>query len=317
MLFNKRLLIYVLLLAIIVSIFSCHQRLVDKTEWKLVGTGFNFPEGPAWDAKGTLYVSNCYGNWITKLQNNTMDTLITASDTTFHRTNGLVVGKDGIIFACDFGAGAILKINPSGKVSVLVSAYQGEPFHRPNDLVMDQQGNLYFTDPNSYSKEKNDGRLYFYDMISNNLTLAADSLAFPNGIAISPIDGKLYVCESAKNQITHFERTAPGILKNKQMFIVLPGGDPDGIDFDVKGNMYVAHFGNGTVYIIAPNGKILEQIKTPGLKPTNLEFGDSDFKTLYLTEVETNSLYKIRTNYPGSKSFWYESGCLLPDHALL
>jgi gluconolactonase len=294
---------YFLLLLTILFNFSCNHTLVSESGWQLVGSGFSFPEGPAWDGKKTLYVSNCYGGWIAGITNSKIDTLASASDTTFQRTNGLAIGKDGHILACEFGAGAILQISALGKVSVLVSGYAGEPFHRPNDLVIDREGNIYFTDPNSYGKEKNDGRIFYYDMSTSDLTLAGDSLAFPNGIAISPIDGKLYVCESAKNQISHFEITEQSILKNKEVFIVLPGGDPDGIAFDVKGNLYVAHFGGGTVYIISPEGQILEQIKTPGIKPTNLEFGDTDLKTLYLTEVETNSLFKIRVKYPGFKSF--------------
>jgi len=196
-----------------------------------------------------------------------------------------------------------LQINPSGKISVFIPGYQGESFNRPNDLVIDQSGDLFFTDPKSYGKEKLDGRLFYYNMGTRDLKLVADNLAFPNGVGISPVDGKIYVCESAKNQISRFERTESGILKNKEIFIDLPCGDPDGIDFDVKGNLYVAHFGGGTVFIISPGGKILVRIETPGLKPTNLEFGDSDLKTLYLTEVETNSLYRIRVRHPGFKSF--------------
>ena len=53
------------------------------------------------------------------------------------------------------------------------------------------------------------------------------------------------------------------------------------------------------VYIFSPEGNLLQKIETPGSKPTNLEFGDEDYQTLYLTEVETNSLYKIRTKHPG------------------
>lgn len=295
--------IYFLLLEALFFNYSCNQALVSDSGWQLVGSGFNFPEGPAWDGKETLYVSNCYGGWIARISNGKVDTLALASDTTFQKTNGLAVGKDGAIFACEYGSGAILQISPSGKVGNLVSGYNGEPFHRPNDLELDQKGNFFFTDPNSYGIEKNDGRIFYYNMSTTDLILAADSLAFPNGIAISPIDGKLYVCESANNQIIRFKRAEPGILKNKEIFIVLPGGDPDGIDFDVKGNLYVAHFGGGAVYIVSPKGQILEQIKTPGIKPTNLEFGDTDLKTLYLSEVETNSLYKIRVKYPGFKSF--------------
>ena len=295
--------IYLCAILMIFLNLSCRQGLVSDEGWKLVGSGFSFPEGPAWNAKGTLYVSNCFGGWIAKIIDGQIDTLVNASDTTFQKTNGLLVTTDGNIIVCEFELGAILQINPTGKVSILVSGYRGERFYRPNDLVMDRKGNIYFTDPNSYGKEKLDGRLFYYDTYSTELILAADSLAFPNGVGISPLDGKLYVCESAKNQISRFERTESGALKNKEIFIALPGGDPDGIDFDIKGNMYVAHFGGATVYIISPSGTILEQIETPGSKPTNLEFGGTDLKTLYLTEVETNCLYKIRVKYPGFKSF--------------
>ncbi len=298
---SKTLSIFLLLLGFIPFTTSCNQSLLNDTGWQLVGSGLNFPEGPAWDAKGTLYVSNCYGGWLAKFHNRQIDTLAVSTDTTFQKTNGLRVGKDGTIIACDFGAGVILQISPSGKASVLISGYNGERFHRPNDLEIDQKGNLYFTDPNSYGKEKTDGRLFYFNMSTKDLILAADSLAFPNGVAISPTDGKLYVCESAKNQINRFDRTEQGLLSNKEVFIDLPGGDPDGIDFDVKGNLYVAHFGGGAVYVISPSGKIITRIDTPGKKPTNLEFGDADLKTLYLTEVETNSLYKIRVKYPGLK----------------
>ena len=63
--------------------YSCNQELVSDDGWKLIGWGFNFPEGPAWDGKETLYLSNCYGDWITRMYNDQMDTLVTSSDITF------------------------------------------------------------------------------------------------------------------------------------------------------------------------------------------------------------------------------------------
>jgi len=286
---------------IILLIQSCSQLPIINSEWKLKGSGFSFPEGPAWDSKGNLYVSNCKGDWIAKISDGQIDTLLIASDSTFSKTNGLFVSKEGSLYACDFGIGAILKISPGGEVQKLISGCEGKPFNRPNDLVVLENGDIYFTDPKSYGKEKTDGRLFFYNAAIDSLFLTADSLAFPNGIGISPADKKLYVNESAKSQILRFDITENGLLRNKEVFIELPGGDPDGIDFDNKGNLYTAHFGTGTLFVVSPNGEILQKIKTPGKKPSNIEFGGSDFKTLYLTEDETNSVYKIRVRYPGSK----------------
>jgi len=281
-------------------IVSCNQTIFVEKEWQLVGSGFVFPEGPTWHSDGILYVSNCYGNWIAKITKDKIDTLVFKSDSTFQNTNGLYVSAN-FIYACDFGLGRILKLSQTGKVTEVISGFVGEKFNRPNDLIVLNNGNIYFTDPKSYSKDKLDGRLFFYNAGESKLYLAEDSLAFPNGIAISPLEKNLYVCESAKNQIVRFKIDENGIPYNKQKFIALPGGDPDGLDFDVEGNLYVAHFGTGTIFVISPKATIIEKIKAPGLKPSNLEFGGDDLKTLYLTEDETNSVYKISVNIAGYK----------------
>ncbi|HID39406.1 MAG TPA: SMP-30/gluconolactonase/LRE family protein [Calditrichaeota bacterium] len=283
-------------------LFSCNQQNpFGDTQWTLVGKGFSFPEGPAWDGKNILYVSNCYGDWMAKITADNVDTLRIVSDSSFKQTNGLIVDGQGNILACDFGLGAILKITPDGLVERLTSGFNGQRFNRPNDLVLTEKGHLYFSDPKSYGKDKADGRLFYFNFSTSQLTLAADSLCFPNGLAISPLDGKLYVSESARERVLRFTRLEDGALTDKEVFIELPGGDPDGLDFDVYGNLYVPHFGSGTLFVIASDGKIIQKIQTPGKKPSNIEFGGKDLKTLYLTEDETNGVYKIKVNRKGFK----------------
>ncbi|MDZ7310446.1 MAG: SMP-30/gluconolactonase/LRE family protein, partial [candidate division KSB1 bacterium] len=272
----------------------------QNTAWEKVMDGLNFPEGPAWDGDKTLYCSNCYGGWITRLMNGKADTFLTArqSPFTFEKTNGLTF-YDGSLYACDFGIGAILKISHDGKTEIYANGFNGKPFNRPNDLTFDAAGNLYFTDPKSYSREVLDGRVFRAK--DGTTEMLADSLGFPNGIALSADGQMLYVCESVFSRILRFTIMPDGQLKNREIFAELPGGDPDGIDFDNQGNLYVAHFGGGAVYVIAPNGNIKQKIQTPGKKPTNIEFGGDDLKTLFLTEVETNALYKRHVDIAGAK----------------
>lgn len=294
----------ILLFSIIVNVsFSFGQNLIPETTWELVADGFQFPEGPAWSDDEILYFSDCYGGWIGKISNSEIDTFAQASDSTFIKTNGIVVGEEGELFVCEYGEGKILKVSSSGEVSTLIDGFQGKSFNRPNDLAFDQTGNLYFSDPKGYQAETNEGRVFIYNFSEKNLRLVADSLDFPNGLGVSPLTKKLYLSESGKSRILEFEITESGTLINKRIFVELSGGDPDGIDFDVYGNLYVAHFGTGKIFVISPEGKKLQEIKTPGTKPSNVEFGDSDWKTLYITEDETNSIYKIRTLYPGYKKW--------------
>lgn len=294
---------FTLILSILMVSSGISQITEPNSTWIKVAVGLNFPEGPAFDGKSSIYLSNCYGGWITKYSNGIVDTFISKIDDSLliQKTNGLAYGKDGNLYVCEYGNGKILRINKDSQIEVYAGGFKGEKFNRPNDLIFDIEGNLYFTDPKSYDKNILDGRIFFVDAQTKEVLILDDSLAFPNGINISPIDGKLYVCESAKQKIVRYTITKENKLVDKQDFVEIPGGDPDGIEFDVNGNLYVAHFGGKAVYVFSPEGNLLQKIETPGSKPTNLEFGDDDYKTLYLTEVETNALYKIRTIYPGKK----------------
>lgn len=269
--------------------------------WERVATGLNFPEGPAWDGQSALYVSNCYGGWIARLAQGQVDTFLYASEHpfTFKKTNGLTVFKDGNIYACDFGIGAILKISPAGNSEIYSSGFNEQAFNRPNDLTFDSMGNLYFTDPLSYSQDDLDGRIFRISANGRKVALVAAGLAFPNGLGFSPDGQYLYVCESALQRIIFFKAQSDGALLFKDVFVKLPGGDPDGIVFDQAGNLYVAHFGGGSVYVVAPDGSIKQKLVAPGKKPTNVELGGPDLTILFLTEVETNALYQMKVPVPG------------------
>jgi len=276
----------------------------DLTEFIRAADGQKFPEGPAWDGKNSLYSSNCYGDWITRISGDKTDTLIIkpTSPVDFGKTNGLAIGLDGNIYACDYGLGAILRISPAdGTCDIVSPGYNGEKFTRPNDLAFDDSGNIWFTDPENYDAAKPDGEIYYLNVSTGEVKHVFSGLAFPNGIALNEKGDKLYVCESAKNRVLVYPVKGPGELGDFDVFAELPGGDPDGIAFDVQGNLYVAHFGGGAIQVFSPDGKLLKKIATPGIKPSNLEFAGEDMKKMYLTEDETNAVYLFRNEIPGLK----------------
>ncbi len=292
----------ILIFIISIFIFSCENQqsaIINNPEWTKLTEGLVFPEGPAVSPANRVYFSNCNGGWIGSFFEGKMDTFLMKSATTFEKTNGMIY-YDNFLYACEYGIGKIIKIDNSGIVEDYATEFNGKNFNRPNDLTIDKKGNIFFTDPKSYGAEKLDGRIFYIDKKNKKVSLIQKNMAFPNGIGISPIDKKLYVCESAKNRIVRFDIMKNGKLSEKEIFIELPGGDPDGFIFDKNGNIYVAHYGTGTMFIISPKGEILQNIKTPGQRPTNVEFGGNDNKTLYLTETETNALYKIQTNIAGN-----------------
>jgi gluconolactonase len=301
---------FLTLLIIFTGLFSCKMAQQTKTSGRnpvfvKVADSLKFPEGPAWDGKSTVYASNCYGDWITRISEGIADTFLLAptKPAAFQKTNGLTFGPDGKLYACDYGMGAILRFSMTGECEIYASGFNGQKFNRPNDLAFDPAGNLYFTDPKSYNPNIRDGAIYRIDKKTSTVHQVFNGLAFPNGIAFSHDAKSVFICESARQLILKFKVSTDGSFTDSTEFVRLPGGDPDGIAFDAQENLYVAHFGAGEIVIVKPNGSIQSKISTPGKKPSNVEFAGKDLKTLFITECETNCIYTIKTEIPGFKLF--------------
>ncbi len=283
---------------LVLGLVGCHA---THSPWQLAATGLDFPEGPAWDGRA-LYLSNCYGGWIARLDLAGVDTFVVLPEA--RRPNGLAFGPDGELYACDFAGKAVVRFGEGGTLQVVSRGPEGEPFHRPNDLAFDSAGRLYVTDPKSYDPKLGDGRVIVVDLRTGAARTVVEALAFPNGLAFSPKDGKLYVSESARQRVLRFKLGADGRPFDQEVFVELPGGDPDGLAFDAHGNLYVAHFGAGQVVVVHPKGDVRARLAVPGRKPTNLEFAGKGLRRLFVTEAETNSLYSCAVSVPGSPLPW-------------
>lgn len=282
-----------------------------ETNWTLVAEGLHFPEGPAWDGHDTLYFSNCHGGYISRLGPDGYSVFFAADaqNDIHQRTNGITIGADGMLYVCEWGEGkgSILRIDKAGKAEVYCGAFEGKPFNRPNDCIFDPAGNLYFTDPNSYHPDKPDGVVYRIDKATQQVSVARAGFCFSNGLAFDTEGKFLYLAESAKHRVLKLPVLADGTLGEPEVFVEMPGGDPDGMNFDAEGRLYIAHFGGGAVWIVNPDGTVHSRLKTPGKKPSNVEFAGPDLKTLYVTEDETESVYTTRVEVAGLPLFFHPS----------
>ncbi len=72
---------------------------------------------------------------------------------------------------------------------------------------------------------------------------------------------------------------------------------------DIKGNLYIGHFGFGKVFVVEPNlGEIIEVIQIPDPKATgtdNARFGGPDNKTLFFTEGFQSNIFKVAVAFEG------------------
>lgn len=269
-----------------------------------------FLEGPTVDREGNVYFVEMTTPRIMKLS--PAGVLSTYRERS-NNANGLVIDAQGRLIACE-GAesnrnGVRTPANAritrtdlrTGAVEVLASSYQGMPLRGPNDVTLDRQGRIYFTDLGGSA-------VYRIDT-SGMLTriLSATEVQRPNGIQVSPDDTKLYVADSfpppGNTRVIHaFDLGPDGSARNGRVIYDFgQARGADGMSIDVEGNLYTsagsAATQNTGIHVVSPQGKLLRVMPIPEDPITNNAFGGPDMKTLYVTAGKT--LYRLRTDIAG------------------
>jgi gluconolactonase len=268
---------------------------------ELVHDGFQFTEGPAWDPRGTLYFTDVRTSTIHKIHDGKLAAFTTESQT----ANGLVVAKDGRLLACQMEGQVVAYDLETGVVSLLAGEYQGKRFNAPNDLVIDKQGGIYFTDPHFRAPDPWPQSILAVYYIAHDGTVSrvTDHIEAPNGVALSPDEQRLYVIPSGQAEMLVYDVDAPGKLSNKRILCRLRQPDDvqhsggDGMAVDMDGNLYITS--NLGVQIFSPTGEPRGLIEFPQ-QPANVTFGGPDRKTLFATA--RTGLYKVQMPIAGLPS---------------
>jgi gluconolactonase len=274
-------------------------KLFDRqTNLTRVAGGFGFTEGPVWDESGFLYVSDEEQNKIDRL---TLDghkqEVISLGD-----PDGNTYDRQLRLIDCASVLRAIIAVTPEGKYTVLADRYEGKKLNSPNDVVIGPDGAIYFTDPTLDLVKGEQQEIPFQGVYrlddKGSVRLLTKDLSQPNGLAFSP-DGKhFYVDDSEQRNIRMYDVAPDGSLGNGRIFGEEPGGPndgvPDGIKVDRDGNLFVT--GPKGIWVWDAQGHHLGTIEMPE-QPANLTWGDSDYKTLYITA--TTSVYRLRSRTRG------------------
>jgi gluconolactonase len=263
----------------------------------------NFLEGPAFDHAGDLWMVSINSGEIQKVTPNGQCTTVT---NTHGQPQGLKFSKDGRLFGVDRKRGVFWIDTSTGTVHDYMRYFQNENFHGPNDLIIDKEGGIYFTDPWGTSPLNPRGGVYYVSPEpEKNITRIADNLAFPNGICLSPDEKTLYINDFDNQRVLAVPLVSPGMLNVGFAHVfggTLAGGwGPDGEAVDQNGNLYVAHYGAGEVVVMDPDGFVVGSIALPsgaGNQTTNVAFHGG---YLYITEAGQNIVWRVKTNIPGAK----------------
>ncbi len=253
-----------------------------------VAQGFQFVEGPVWK-DGALFFSDIPGNKIYRwTPGSGAEIFLEPSG----NSNGLALDQEGSLLLAQHGLRQIARLDAGNTLTPLATEFDGLSLNSPNDLTLHSDSSIYFTDP-PWGISPGQQELSFWGVFriapDGNLHLLVDSLFKPNGIVFSPDESTLYVSTSDQRTVVAYD-VANHELSNGRLFATVSGsGAADGMKTDDQGRLYVTSPTGVDIY--SKEGLLLDQVVVPE-QTTNLAWGDSDGKTLYITSG--TSIYRLR-----------------------
>jgi gluconolactonase len=150
-----------------------------------VQEGFVFTEGPVGTADGGLYFSD-----ISKTHYLDPGGKISVFREGTNGSNGLALNKDGELLFAEGDGKRISKRNKDGSIATLTEGPPGAPLLAPNDLIVDNKGGIYFTDPGPRPVVPGRSTYVYYLPSGAKIPVLIDGMvARPNGLTLTT-DGK-------------------------------------------------------------------------------------------------------------------------------
>ncbi len=283
------------------------------TKLREMTTGLRFPEGPVAMPDGSVILVEIASAKLTRVLPDGTKRLIAQMT---GGPNGAALGPDGKMYICnnggfewiedpvhglrprfqapDYSGGRIERVDlVTGAIEVLYTHTEHGPLRGPNDIVFDGDGGFWFTDlGKSRPRERDHGGIYYARADGSYVKEVVHPFLTPNGIGLSPDDRTLYVAETEGGRLWAFDLAGSGEIRRA------PWPSPHGGRFlaamyrfqrfdslavEANGNVCVATLATPCITVIAPDGRVVEQIETDDLHTTNICFGGPDLKTAYIT----------------------------------
>ena len=265
--------------------------LIPGEDWKLVGEGYGFTEGPTANAQGEVFFDDIPRSKSYKVD---LDGNLTPFQTDTKKANGQAFGPDGKMYTIATATAQILCYDGSGEPKVIAEGVKG------NDIVVLADGSIYATAPGARPTSE-----LVYISPTGEKKVVDTGLKYANGVSVSPDQGMLYASDSQSHWVYSYQIQPDGTLKDKQKYYRLHTLDTaddtsaDGIRCDRQGMLYVAT--RSGLQICDKEGRVAAIVPTPTGSASNLCFGGKDFDTIYATAG--SKVFKRKVKAQGAMPF--------------
>ncbi len=270
----------------------------DGAKLQLLTSDCKFTEGPAADATGRVYFTDQPNNRIMVAD---LDGSVKTFMENAGHSNGMYFDSEWNLIACADEKNELWEIKSNGEHRVIFKAPASEALNGPNDLWINSEDVIYFTDPfykRPWWDHQNQPReirgLYQVQIDGTELKLLDGDFKQPNGIVGDSKNSLLYVADIGDTKIYVYPIKYDGSLGQRKLFCE---DQSDGLTLDSEGNLYVTNKNGVTIY--DRSGKSLGSIATGKSWTANVCFGGADNKTLFITA--SDSAFSLRMKVSGMR----------------
>jgi gluconolactonase len=284
-----------------------------------VATGFRWAEGPVYFAAGRYVLfSDIPNNRIMRFSED--DGHLSVYRQPAMNSNGNTIDREGRLITCEHSGRRVTRTELDGSITIIADKYNGKKLNSPNDAVVASDGSIWFTDPVygiggfyegiKAEPEQEKHNVYRVDPKSGDVKVVVDDFVEPNGLALSPDEKKLYVCDTGftdgpdnPSHIRVFDLdVGTGKLSNSKVFADMPKPSiTDGVRCDTDGRVWCSvGWGDPNedgVRCYTKDGDLLGKIHIPETV-ANLCFGGQQRNRLYI--CGSTSLYAVYTSVQGA-----------------
>jgi len=302
----------------------------DAPDFEIIATGLQFPEGPIAMVDGSVLLVEIPRGTLTRVHPDGRTEVVAECG---GGPNGAALGPDGAVYVANNGGffewsqigeltvpgfeppeswsgGCLQRVDlATGAVEALANECDGKPLQAPNDLVLDADGGIWFTDHGVGAELATTQAGVLYRAPDGTVSSVAMHTEAANGIGLSPAGDRLYVAETHTGRVWAWDITGPGQVAPDPSSDAAHGGTllfdaPEGHLFDslavdAEGWVCVGTLGQGGITTIAPDGSASEHLPLPDPLITNICFGGPDLRTAFVTSSALGQLLSMPWPRPG------------------
>src|SRR5690606_16922039 len=240
------------------------------------------------------------------------------------RVNGIAIAPDGSVYGAQEGGRRVVRFMPDGTTIPVTEFLDGRRHNQPTDVAIDGRGRVWIADAYNSQAPYGPPTAPFLDHASvlrsdpvgpalYRLTRVTHDTAGPRAVLLSADEKTLYVADGDIErgdvcQLLAYDIAPQGSLGPGRSLLAFTALDRgiEGMCLDRDGNLIACAGWNkagagAMLYVISPQGTIVEAHPAPADLPMRCAFGERDLGALYVTAADGGVYRAANTGRKGHR----------------